>query len=92
MQQTQPQLAYLLGVCACHQRRLVEASFFLEQALAGFGAAGMHTKQGQTLAYLSELAYLKTEFSQGLAWIERALACRSSRIRASNYSSRKFAG
>lgn len=75
MQQTQPQLAYLLGVCAWHQRRLVEADFYLKQALASFGAAGMQTEQGQTLAYLSELAYLKTEFSQGLALIERALAC-----------------
>ena len=68
-------LAYLLGVCALHQRQLRDAAFYLEQALAGFETTGEPVAQGKTLAYLSDLAFFQANFPQGLALIERALAC-----------------
>lgn len=70
-----PHLAYLLGVCAWHQRELAASAFYLEQALAGFELAGEQTAQGKTLAYLANLAFFQADFPQGLALIERALAC-----------------
>lgn len=72
--ETRPRLAYLLGVCALHQRQLAEAVFYLEQALAGFETAGEAVAQGKTLAYLSDLAFFQANFHQGLVLIERALA------------------
>jgi LuxR family maltose regulon positive regulatory protein len=70
-----PHLAYLLGVCAWHQRELAASAFYLEQALAGFELAGEQTAQGKTLAYLSNLAFFQADFHQELTFIERALAC-----------------
>lgn len=73
--EARPRLAYLLGVCALHQRQLTDAVFYLEQALAGFETAGEPVAQGKTLAHLSDLAFFQANFPQGLALIERALVC-----------------
>ena len=75
VRQAHPRLAYLLGVCALHQRTLADAGFYLEQALHAFETAANQLDQGKTLAYLSSLAFFQADFARGLALIEQALAC-----------------
>ncbi|MBI1879944.1 MAG: hypothetical protein HYR94_17285 [Chloroflexi bacterium] len=75
VREARPRLAYLLGVCAWQQQHLTEAALRLEQALAGFETQAEPAKQGQTLAYLSDLAFFEANFPRGLALIEQALAC-----------------
>lgn len=75
VREARPWLAYLLGVCAWHQRRLAAAAVHLEQARAGFERQNAAADLGQSLAYLAELAFFEADFPRGLALIERALAC-----------------
>jgi LuxR family maltose regulon positive regulatory protein len=75
VRETRPRLAYLLGICVWYQRRLADAAIYLEQALAGFERQAEPAAQGQTLVYLSDLAFFEADFPRGLALIEQALAC-----------------
>jgi ATP/maltotriose-dependent transcriptional regulator MalT len=73
LQETRPQLSYLLGLCALQKGELEAARSLLERAARGFEAAGDAAGQGAALATLASAAYLQLDSERSHALVTRAL-------------------